>query len=282
VHRSRPVVVLAFVALAPACLLTTSFDGLTGDAVPDAAPVPAEAAVDAGGVDAPIADSVVGDVVDAARPFRCAEQTAVFCADFDTDPFDVGFNEIITEEGGSVVAGSGRFGRGLVAQIPLHGASNTPAAIALKVLDGLSATTSFTYAFDILIEPAAGAGYLTYAGFFYNGPYYEMNLRSDDEGRFYLHEYADAFMAIPALGRDRLIARGPVPGTWTHVVMKVTFSVGSSKLKLMFDDDVMMDDAPIDAHRYASTPKIPVGIYDTGNAGKAVKLTYDDVIVTTP
>jgi hypothetical protein len=272
------------VAFAPACLLTTSLDGLSGPA-DDAGAGADRASAEAGGGDGPVTDTASADVVDAARPFRCADQVAVFCADFDTDPFDVGFSDTIAPAGGTLSAGPGRFDRGLVAQTPVRNTATRPGASRVKFLDMIPARTSFTYAYDILVEPASGAGTLDYGGFYFNGPFYTMSLRSSDDGKVFLHEYADADLVggFPELNRSRPLAHGLAPGVWSHVAIKITFSPGASALKVTFDNEVMADGMSIDAYRYADdNPKIPVGIFGAEDVGKAVKMTFDDVLVTMP
>ena len=267
-------------ALVPGCLLATSLDGFSGGPDDASPPVTNEGGADADAVpgDAPSSS----DAADAAGPFRCPQQSAIFCADFESDPFDMGLVTTV-ESGGALRTTTGKFGRALEATIPMRATSTRPNAAIIKPLP-MPAATPFTLSYDVLVDDPIGEGVIDYGGFFFNGPYYILALRSDTGGTVYLHEYADPFMfEINPLNRSRTLAHGPVVGKWTHVVMKVTFAsdATSSSLKLTLDGDTVLD-AAIDAYRYGGQPKLTIGIANAEDKGKAARMLYDDVLVTSP
>jgi hypothetical protein len=111
---------VAIAAIAAACSFTTSLDGFSNGPTDDGGSL-GEAA---NGTDASMVDGDAGSVVtdasigveaggDGGFPFCAAHASAVFCADFERDPINAGWFDTLNANGGTVLAGPGRDGRGI-------------------------------------------------------------------------------------------------------------------------------------------------------------------------
>jgi hypothetical protein len=279
----------ALCALAGACSLTTSLSGLSNgpddvDSGTDAANgVDGAMLAPEGGTDG---GQDAGDGAATTQTFRCADHPgALFCADFDNGPFNVGWTDIYDPNGGTLALGDGRFGRGLVATIPTHGATtpSTRPGATLETGVNLPARAPFTFAFDTKIESAApGGGVYEISGIFFHVNFYVVTFRIEDSGAIVLHEYGDPIGSAPFLLNDFPLMVGPPIGSWVHVAMQMTFPSSSSvHLRVQFDGAIAYDGA-IGASPYASPPFVYGGISNAENAGQARAVDFDDIVVTTP
>lgn len=220
-------------------------------------------------------------------PFACTDYPgAVFCSDFESVPVTTGWSNSFTNNGGSFEAGEGRFGRGLLARVPMHGSTPTPNTrpnAAVEKALPLAPRRPFTLSFDINIEPGSGGGVVDLGGIFFPVVYYVVTFRVEDDGRVHMHEYGAPSGGMPEVITDKAILDQPPKGTWLHVVMKATFPTGAdAHLAITFDGTVVYDDV-IAAGRYADQqPAIYAGISNAENAGRARSVRFDDVLVTTP
>jgi hypothetical protein len=266
-----------------ACSLTTSFDDLTaGGGMRDGAGADVETGdgpSDAAVVDAASLPRETG--VDAATPFRCADHAdAVFCADFETDPFDRGWDEQL-DTNGSYALIPARSSRGLSSSVPARADDSQRVAAGLADTVVMTPGTSFTYSFDILLGATlTTANIVDFGGFVFHGPYYSAVLRSSN-GDFYLQEYGDATGARPVLSTGHALTAGPKAGVWSHVEMRFTFAQSSSHAVVKLDGATVLD-GDIAAYQYASTPHLVAGITNVEGHGTAFTTVIDDVLATAP
>lgn len=278
-----PAVIVTLAALAGACSLTTPLDSFsngdpidsgtdpdarTADAPTDATPSDATPPIDGG--------------VDAAVPFRCADHpAAAFCSDFETDPFDFGW-EARRDTGGTYALVPARTSRGLEATVFARPGDFQDYAAGLTNTVVMVAGASFTYSFDVLLGPTlATANVINFGGFaFRGGTFYQADLRSTN-GSFSLQEFADATGMLPTLSRGSPLVRGPAVGIWTNVEMRWTFTPTASHAVIKLDGKVVLD-RDTEAHHYAASPEFLIGITNAQGKGSAFTLVVDDVLVTTP
>ena len=284
---------VAVAAMAAACSFTTSLDGFSngpadeggsgGDASNgtdgtmvdvEAGATPPDAGVDVGG----------DGGGDSGLPFCAAHAGAVFCADFENDPINAGWLDTLNANGGTVLTGPGRDGRGIACRVPTRAgtsSSNRPtAALHGPVL--LQARQAFTLAFDMNIAVAGGGGVLDIGGFHYSGPFYVATFRMQDNGSVSVHEYGDPFMGAGQVLADYPLIVQPGIGRWVRVEMKVTFPAGNDVHLVATFDGALAYDGKLSAAPYASQPYIFGGINNAENAGQARTVGFDDILVTTP
>jgi hypothetical protein len=272
------VTIAALNAMGGGCTLTTSTDGLAGGPPIDSSTLDGVAPGDASPTDsAPSSDGGV----DAAIPFRCADHSgAAFCSDFETDPFDLGWARRLDSSGSFELVPS-RTSRGLRGSVPSrNGSTNLSAGLANTVV--LPGGSSFTFSFDVLLDPSiAAAGTFDFGGFaFRDGTFYQADLRLSD-GMFSLEEFADAKGSLPALNKSRPLMRGPAAGIWTRVEMRWTFTQTSSHAVVKLDGTTVLD-SDTQAYHYAASPELIIGITNTIGSGGAFSIVVDDVLLTTP
>jgi hypothetical protein len=270
----------AFASIAAACSLTTSLAGFSGGPDGDAGDADARSSTTDGG---PNMDGGDGS----AATFACTDYPgAVFCSDFESVSVTTGWSSSFANNGGSIEAGEGRFGRGLLARVPTRGSTPTtktrPNAALEKALS-LAPRQPFTVSFDMNIEPGSGGGVVDLGGIYFPVVYYVVTFRMENDGTIHMHEYGAPTGNMPEVVTDKSLLGQPPKGTWLHVVMKTTFPTGAdAHLTITFDGTVVYDDASA-ASRYADQkPSIYAGVSNAESAGQAQSVRFDDVLVTTP
>lgn len=279
---------VALAAAATACSLTTSLSGFSdgSDGEGDGATAADAQSSETGntgseaGPDGRAPDGSVDGSADARTGFRCTDRPLVFfCSDFETDPYYFGWNENNLALGGVLAFTQASTSRGVKATLPDH--SNKPYAYLVRELL-LPAGAPFTYSFDMFAPANSTGGVVDLSGFIFRGALYQALLRSYQGGEYYVQEYADAKGGLPQLSRGSKLSRGPLPNTWTHVEMRVSFTANSSAIRIKLDNDVVLD-GTLEAWNYVTTPThIALGIPSTDSAGTTFSASFDDVIVTTP
>lgn len=273
-------------AVGVACSLTTSFDGLTTNAVPDAAgPTPP---ADAGGAEGATTTgeagpSTDGSTLDAAPvpSFSCADHpTAAFCADFEAIPVTTGWVQVKTVAGGTMTSAAGRFGQGLSSTTPAHDGSTEPSAWLESDSLSIGARQDFTFSIDMMLGSLKG-GQTDFVGFGYHGPFYILTLRGEGDGKVDLYEYGDAIGMTPALDHYQPLLVQPTIGSWVHVVGHVTFSATTVHLTMTFDG-VTAFDGMLGASPYAGHPYAHAGISQSTGLSNQETVLFDDVLVTSP
>lgn len=262
-------------ALGGACSLTTSLSDLTGGATTDAGRNDGDATA--------LTDS--GNAIDGAAgvvPFRCSDRPgALFCSDFETDPFNFGWDKPLQDNGtfGLVPA---RTSRGLSGTVESRTAATQSFAAGLVKTVTMTPLTPFTFSFDVLLGSSLDtANVVDFGGFALRGDtFYQTDLRFSN-GTFTLQEFADANASFPALNKATDLTYGPPAGSWAHVELRWTFPAGSSHAVVKIDGATVLDLDTV-AHRYPASPQIMVGITNAPGKGSAFKIVVDDVLVTTP
>lgn len=232
-------------------------------------------------------DASAGDADATTTAFGCADHaSALFCADFETGPFNANWGYTFFRNGGTLVLGAGRFGSGLVATVPARadpGVSTRPAA-TVETSVTLTARAPLTLAFDMNIPSAAtGGGVVDIGGFDFHGPFYVVTFRMENDGTIHLHEYGDPLGSNPNLLTDAPLTAQPAIGSWVHVAMALTFPTSSSARLVVTFDGATTFDGPIGASPYASQPFVYAGINNAESAASLGRtVDVDDILVTTP
>jgi hypothetical protein len=278
-------------AMAAACTFTTSLDGFSNGPTDDRESG-ADAAKEA---DAPPVDVEAGKPVpdagidveagdDGGASFCGAHAGAVFCADFEKDPFNAGWIETLRANGGTVLTGPGRDGRGIECRVPTRAGTSdsTRPSAALHGPVLLQPRQPFTLAFDMNIAVAIGGGVIDIGGFNYSGVFYVATFRMQDNGIVTVHEYGDPTMGAGQVLADYPLIIQPGIGRWVRVEMMVTFPAGNDVHLVARFDGALAYDGKLSAAAYASQPYIFAGIINVENAGQARTVGFDDVLVTTP
>ena len=269
--------------LLAACALTTSFAGLSVGPV-DGGAGGSSASDGSAAMDGSVPDSRAPEAstADGQSFFRCADHaTAVFCADFDGEPFDLGFEKVPPANGAGSGASTSFFSsppRSLLATLPARGSS--PMLPVAGVLRRLPGTRSLLLSFALRIEEStdqdgidvASISYRPASGFY--GVF--LRYRRNPAPNFLLFEFATS----PSLTRFVDLPGRPKLGAFAHVEMTLDVASTSSAISVAVDGSPLVVTSPLSAHQYVtSTPIVQLGIVGSNDTGGPIEIRFDDVLV---
>ncbi|MBX3207281.1 MAG: hypothetical protein KF764_19695 [Labilithrix sp.] len=216
--------------------------------------------------------------VDAAAPFRCVDHpNAILCADFDKDPFDLGFlrDGVGTTEATSTMFVSAP--NALAASLPSRG-DGTPHAILIRPLDALA---SFSLSWDTRIVTTAPQYAVDLCSIYRLNPYWTVTVRlkRDLNERLELFEFGSVTDGVPtAVVAFTPLTRKLNPDAFSRVEMRVTVS-GSASSAVVLIDGQIAGTADLSAHHYTGKPHATAGISSTDGSGGAITVITDNLLL---
>jgi hypothetical protein len=234
--------------------------------------------------DAMLPDTVTTDGGNSAPVVTgCAARTnTFFCADFDTEPFDVGMttNQVAPGALGPATTPVVSPPRSLMASLPQRGAGKPHAFLDRPLFDD---TRSFRASWSVWIEGAGTQSAVDIGGIYRSPVYHSLAIRyaraaTDATGQFRLFEYADQDGSNPQLVQFTDLG-GATVGRFVRFAMLVTQTQTSSSVTVTIDDTPALSNHPIQLYRASGQTHIAAGIITSDGPGDAVTVYVDDVVV---
>ena len=222
----------------------------------------------------------------ASLPGCAGHPNALFCADFDGDPYDKGFDA--NGASGRVASDSQTFvssPRSLVATLGSRGAG-LPFSYLEHLLDGsiISYRVSWSAKLDDSgVQTAVDHG----VALSRNQPvYHSLQVRyahyAGTAPKLLLFEYADAEGQTPQLVDFTNFSTTPDVAQFHRFEMRITQSASASSVTVLLDGKTVLADHALTFHRATGPTRIIAGIGGSDGPGDPVVVHVDDVAVDPP
>jgi hypothetical protein len=226
-----------------------------------------------------------GDSGGPLLPGCAGHPTAIFCADFDTDPYDNGFDTNSANGISSDTKTAVSPPRSLVATLPSRG-DGMPNSFLEHFLD--PGVTSFRLSWSAKLEDSGAQSAVDFGvSLSRNTPtYHSLQVRyvhaAGDSPMLQLFEYANAQGNDPQVVDFNDFTVLPRVGQFQRFEMRMTQSASASLVTLLLDGVTIFTDHPLTFYRATGATRIMAGIGGSDGPGDPVVVHVDDVVVEPP